>query len=231
MDKLNYDNFVREANKRKIKKQKKINVIKPLLDKILDITDYIYEYQQSTNTELIDNEKWNELMSRFKNGEEIKDKEEEIIEEKKELSQYLFDYGYKLDDNDNLIMFDYTNYLSVFNDLIIPETERGKIYKFYELYDEFYDPDKHDINIKDYEPKEEEIENLTLPKYPNFTNYKFFEIIENSFKNKFGQIHKNYLSQNKVEYFSQKGKYFYIPIKMSFFFYFFSGKKDQSDLK
>jgi hypothetical protein len=41
---------------------------------------------------LIDNEKWDELMRRFNNWEDIKDKEEEIFEEKKELSQYLFDY-------------------------------------------------------------------------------------------------------------------------------------------
>ena len=146
MDKLNYENFIKEANKRKIKKEKKLNAIKPVLDKIIDITEYIYEYQKSINKELIDNEKWNELMIKFKNGEDIKDKEEEILEEKKELTQYLFDYGYKLDFNDSLIMFDYTNYLSVFNDIIIPENERGKKYKFYELYDEFYEPDKHEID-------------------------------------------------------------------------------------
>jgi len=54
MDKLNYENFIKEANKRKIKKEKRINVIKPVLNKILDITEYIYEYQQSINKELID---------------------------------------------------------------------------------------------------------------------------------------------------------------------------------
>jgi hypothetical protein len=180
---------------------------------------------------LIDNEKWNELMERFNNWEDIKDKEEEIVEEKKELSQYLFDYGYKLEFNDSLIMFDYTNYLSIFNDLIIPGEERGRKYKFCELYEEFYEPSKHDIDIKEYEPKEEEIENLTLPKYPNFINYKFYEIIENSFKNKYNKIERYSLSQNKqTEIFTQKGKYFYLPIKMSFIGYPLSGKKVQSNL-
>ena len=231
MDKLNYENFVKESSKRKIKKEKKINIIKPLLDKILDITDYVYDYQQSINAELIDNEKWDELMERFNNWEDIKDKEEEIVEEKKELSQYLFDYGYKLEFNDSLIMFDYTNYLSIFNDLIIPGEERGRKYKFCELYEEFYEPSKHNIDIKEYEPKEEEIENLTLPKYPNFINYKFYEIIENSFKNKYNKIERYSLSQNKqIEIFTQKGKYFYLPIKMSFIGYPLSGKKVQSNL-
>jgi len=170
-------------------------------------------------------------MERFNNWEEIKDKEEEIVEEKKELSQYLFDYGYKLEFNDSLIMFDYTNYLSIFNDLIIPGEERGRKYKFCELYEEFYEPSKHDIDIKEYEPKEEEIENLTLPKYPNFINYKFYEIIENSFKNKYNKIERYSLSQNKqTEIFTQKGKYFYLPIKMSFIGYPLSGKKVQSNL-
>ena len=229
MDKLNYDNFIKESNKRKIKKQKRINVIKPLLNQILDITDYIYDYQQKNNIEIIDNEKWDELMNRFKNGENIKDKEEEILEEKNELSEYLFDYGYKLDFNDSLIIFDYANYLSVFNDLIIPDNERGKIFKFYELYEDFYEPNQ-DINIKEYEPKEEELENLTLPKYPDFINYNFFEIIENSFKSKYNKQERNSITQNKSEIFTKKGKYFYIPIKMSFTGYPLSGKKVQSNL-
>ena len=231
MNKLNYENFIKESNKRKIKKEKRINVVKPLIYKILDITEYIYDYQQNINEELIDNEKWDELMLKFKNWEDIQDKEEEVIEDKKELSQYLFDYGYKLDYNDSLIMFDYTNYLSSFNDLIIPDIERGKKFKYYELYEEFYDSNNQD-NIKDYEPKEEEIENLTLPRFPNsnFINYKFFEIIENSFKNKYSKLERQSFSQNKSEIFNKKGKYFYLPIKMSIIGYPLSGKKVQSNL-
>ena len=236
MDKLNYENFLKESKKRKIKKEKKINIIKPVLNTIIDIADYIYDFQQSNNVDLIDNEKWDELMSRFKNNEDIKEKEEEIFEEKNELTEYLFDYGYKLDNNDNLMIFDYINYLSIFNDLIIPEQERGKKYKYYELYDEFYNT-KGDLDIKEYEPKEEELENLTLPKYPNFYNYKFYEIIENSFKMKYNQIiPKNNLHHNKsssalsLEIINQKGKYFYLPIKMSFIGYPLSGKKVQSNL-
>ena len=97
--------------------------------------------------------------------------------------------------------------------MIIPENERGKIFKYYELYEDFYEPN-HDINIKEYEPKEEELENLSLPKYPNFVNYKFFEIIENSFKSKHNKLERNSITQNKSETFTKKGKYFYIPIKM-----------------
>ena len=229
MNKLNYENFVKESNQRKIKKQKKKNIIKPVLNKILDVTDYIYEYQHNNNVEIIDNMIWDELMLKFKNWEDIKEKEEEIEEDKNELSEYLFDYGYKLEGNDSLIIFDYTNYLSIFNDLIIPDKERGKKFKFCELYEEFYG-DNQDVNIKDYEPKEEELENLELPQYPNFINNKFYEIIETSFKHKYNNKERNSIVQNTEEIFSKKGKYFYLPIKMSFIGYPLSGKKVQSNL-
>ena len=174
MDKLNYTNFVKESSKRRTKKEKKINIIKPVLNKILDITDYIFDYQKNNNVEIIDNVIWDELMLKFKNWEDIKEKEEEIVEDKDELSEYLFDYENKLENNDSLIIFDYANYLSIFNDLIIPDNERGKKFKYCELYEEFYG-ENQDVNIKDYEPKEEELENLALPQYPNFINNKFFE--------------------------------------------------------
>ena len=229
MDKLNYENFVKESTKRRIKKQKKINIIKPVLNKILEITDYIFEYQHNNNVEIIENIIWDELMLKFKNWEDIKEKEEEIIEDENELSEYLCDYGDKLENNDSLIIFDYANYLNIFNDLIIPDNERGKKFKYCELYEEFYG-DNQDVNIKDYEPKEEELENLVLPKYPNFINNKFFEIIENSFKHKYNNKEKSIIPQNNTEIFTKKGKYFYIPIKMSFIGYPLSGKKIQGNL-
>ena len=230
INKLNYENFLKESKKRKAKKEAEIKIIKPILDQLLDVTDYIYDYQQTSNSDLIDNELWDLLMDRLQNMEKIKNKEEIIEEEKEDISEYLFDYGYKLDNNDTLMIFDYSNYLSVFNDLIIPEKERGYKFKYCELYEEFYNSSKQDADIKEYEPKEDEIENLTLPKNPNFNNYKFFEIIETSFKQKYNQMKNNNNIKTKNEIFKQKGKYFYIPIKLCFCGYPLSGKKVQSNL-
>ena len=236
MNKLNYENFTKESNERKMKKEKKIKIIKPIIDKILDVTEYIYAYQENKGVELIDNSKWDELMERFKNWEDINDKEEEEAISVEEESEYLFEYGDKKNEKDNLILFDYVNYLNIFNDLIIPTSLRGKKYNYCELYEDIYYKLNNDVDIKEYEPNEEEIDNLILPKTPNYVNYKFFDIIESVFKYKYNIIQNsknnsnNSLIQVGKNDHSNRGKYFYLPIKMSFVGYPLSGKKVQSHL-
>ena len=228
MNKLNYENFKKASNERKIKKEKKNKLIKPLIEKIIDITDYIFTYQENKSVKLLYNAKWDEIMDRFINWEDIYDNEEDEVITQNEESEYLFDYGDYLTDNDNLILFDYINYLNIFNDLIIPTNLRGKQFKYYELYDEVYSKLNNDVDIKEYEPNEDEIDNLILPKSPNFANFKFYDIIENVIKNKYNKNIKKSAINNDV--FGQKGKYFYLPIKMSIVGYPLSGKKIQSSL-
>ena len=105
------------------------------------------------------------------------------------------------------------------------------------------------VDIKDYEPVEEEIENLYLPKYINGKNIHFYDILteiieyqNNPVNNSDGNINnlKNDLKKinidNNQEIYSfkniikKKGKYFYLPIKMAFVGYPLSGKKTQSKL-
>jgi len=86
--------------------------LKPIIDKIIEINEYIYIYQENKGIQLIDNSKWDELMDKFINWEDINDKEEEEIITEEEESEYLYDYGDKLTENDNLILFDYINYLN-----------------------------------------------------------------------------------------------------------------------
>ena len=231
MNKLNYENFRKESQKRKMKKEKKNKLMKPILEKIIEITEYIYDYQENKGVQLLDNTKWEEIMDKFINWEEIKDNEEDEVISQEEISEYLFDYGDKLNENDNLILFDYINYLNIFNDLIIPTTLRGKRYKYYELYEEIYNLGNNDVDIKDYEPNEDEIENLILPKTPNYENYKLYDIIEKVIKIKYKKLENNNLNKvNKTDIYSQKGKYFYLPIKISITGYPMSGKKIQSHL-
>ena len=75
MNKLNYENFLKASNERKIKKEKKNKIIKPIIDKIIEINEYIYIYQENKGIQLIDNSKWDELMDKFINWEDINDKE------------------------------------------------------------------------------------------------------------------------------------------------------------
>ena len=229
MNKLNYENFKKSSEERKIKKENKNKLIKPILEKMIEITEYIHDYQEIKGVKLLDNSKWDEIMDKFINFENIKEEEKEEIISEEEVSEYLFDYGEKLNEVDKLILFDYMNYLNIYNDLIIPTSIRGKKYKYYELYEEVYNLTNNEVDIKEYEPNEEEIENLILPKTPYFPNYKFFDIIESAIKNKYNK--KNNLNLiNKNDIYCQKGKYFYLPIKISVTGYPMSGKKSQSQL-
>ena len=228
MNKINYENFKKQSDERRKKKEKKKKLIKPIINKIVDITEYISIYQENKDVKLLDNSKWDEIMEKFINWEDLYDHEEEEIISQEEESEYLFEYEDKITAKDNLILFDYINYLNIFNDLIIPTPLRGKQYKYYELYDEVYNLLNYDVDIKEYEPKEEEVENLKLPKSPSFYNFKFYDIIETCMKNKYNKNEKKNIINNDI--FSQKGKYYYIPIKMSFVGYPMSGKKIQSNL-
>ena len=229
MNKLNYVNFMKSSEERKIKKEKKNKLIKPIIEKIIEITEYIHDYQEIKGVKLLDNSKWDEIMDKFINFENIKDEEKDEIISEEEVSEYLFDYGEKLNEVDKLILFDYMNYLNIYNDLIIPTSIRGKRYKYYELYEDIYNLTNNEVDIKEYEPNEEEIENLILPKTPYSPNYKFFDIIENAIKHKYNK--KNNLNLiNKNDIYSQKGKYYYLPIKISVTGYPMSGKKSQSQL-
>ena len=137
----------------------------PIFEKILEVAEKVEKYQEINNVDLIDNIIWDEIMLKFKNNEELN--EEETNKTKitnEEDSLYLFDYGEKISDNDSKKLFDYVNYINIFNDLIIPNEIRGKKFSYPELYKEFYFPKftemKQPIDIKEYEPNEEENENL-----------------------------------------------------------------------
>ena len=227
IDKLKLDEFSKEYEEKKKRNAKKKNLIFPILNQILELTEYIGNYQEQNGVYLIDNSKWDELMIKFKNDEKMDDDDENKnnIKEEDE-SQYLFDYSDKLTNEDNKRIFDYVNYIDTFNDLIIPNELRGKKFSYPELYKEFYSKaSNHGIDIKEYEPNEEESENLYLPKNPNIKNFKLSDIIENMIEYK-----KEGLNANNTNIFERKGKYYYIPIKMVINGYPLSGKKTQSSL-
>ena len=234
INKLDRETFSKEFEKKLKKFEKNQKLMEPILNEILELTDYIENYQERKGVYLLDNSKWDELMIKFKNYEPFFDEEEKIAEKKEDESIYLFDYGEKISQEENKKIFDYINYMDMFNDLIIPNEIRGKKYQYQELYKDFYSKQNNQgLDIKEYEPNEEESENLFLPKNPNIKNFKFSDIIENMIENKYNISQNKTVKEgpnNTTNIYEQKGKFFFLPIKMVINGYPMSGKKTQSQL-
>ena len=76
LNKEKYEIFNENLTKKKIKKEKKIKEIKPLIEQMISMADYISEYEDKNNIDLIDNTIWKELSEKFKNNEEINQSED-----------------------------------------------------------------------------------------------------------------------------------------------------------
>ena len=113
-----------------------------------------------------------------------------------------------------------------------------------QLYSELYYANMNNMNmvdIKDYEPSEIEIENLSLPKYIKGENEYFKDILTKiieykdeditKLKKELKEENEKIKEDKKKEYIiKNKGKYFYVPIKMVFTGYPCSGRKTQGQL-
>ena len=258
LNKEDYSIFNKYLNKKKNKKQKNKNVIKPVMEQIFDIVDYIYDHQIKTNVDIINNELWKDVSIKFKQNQLLKEAEtdeiimkqlEEIEKKKKEEEEK---QSFNNISNINLNTFsdlytDYKNYTGFFNDIIIPHKFRNRKYSYIELYSEFYNTNNNNnnnlnkVDIKDYEPSEQEIENLSLPKYIKTENVYFNEILTkileykdediNTLKTELKNDNEKIKEDKLKDYIiKSKGKYFYIPIKISFYGYPCSGKKTQANL-
>ena len=273
LNKENYETQKKNLELKKSKIIKKKSLIKPIVEQIIEITNYIYDYNKDNNIDLVDDNIWKELTDKLISNELLNKSEEDIIiiknedknieksnedngndnveNEKNEIESENHIQKTKYIDINNLyedLFNDYLNYTGLFNDIIIPHEIRGKKYNYIDLYSDLYDYYKNKVDIKDYEPIEEEIENLYLPKYINGKNTYFYDILteiieyqNNPINNSDGNINnlKSDLKKNNVEnqdinsfknIIKKKGKYFYLPIKMAFVGYPLSGKKTQSNL-
>ena len=274
INKENYENHLKTMQKKIIKNKAQKNLIKPVVEQILEITDYIYNYKNENNVKLVDDQIWKELTDKLISNELLNKSEDDIFiikneEKKADKSNEENDNN---DDNENIesendnqhhkskyidinnlyedLYNDYLNYTGLFNDIIIPHEIRGKKYTYIELYSELYDYHSNTVDIKDYEPVAEEIDNLYLPKYSNDKNMNFYDLLteiieyQNNSKNNISDGNINNLINdlkkiNNDNYqdvssfkniIKKKGKYFYLPIKMAFVGYPLSGKKTQSQL-
>ena len=252
---INKKSSIIRLNKRNKKKEE----VKVILEQILDLTNYISVYQTKNDMKLLESEKWGELMKMFL-------REEKFHKEKKDLKHFL--EAQKLQETkknkEALIrekkceqeLYDYVNYIGIFNDLVIPnesdiknihnnnKNRINKEFTFIEIYSDFYDPKKNGgIDINEYEPSQDEIDNLIIPQYPDYeSNKKLNFIIQHIIETEMEFSSKDE-SPNKKNYNNllsmiiddknniiEKGKYFYLPIKICFTGYPLAGKKVQSNL-
>jgi len=236
---FNKDDFFKELNKmnstaltkiieeKKQKKKKHSDLISPIIDQIFDIVNEVKKYQTENHIDLIDNEKWDDLTSKLIN-KQIIDSSIILNNEKKNIeSDYESDYNEKLNEKDEDELFNYCNYIGIFNDNIIPNDIKGYKYNYPDLYNGIY-KNENGIDIKDYEPIPDEIENLILPN-EKILNIQFGQIIDISLDNRFKDNNKtgiNFLEHTVIP-ISKNALYNYIPIKISFMGCPLSGKKTQ----
>ena len=227
LNKLNSNALTKIIEEKKEKKKKHTNLLSPIMNQILDIVKEVEKYQIDNNIDLIDNEKWDNLTSKLIN-KQIIDSSIILNNEKKNIeSDYESDYNEKINKKDEDDLFNYCNYIGLFNDNIIPNDIKGYKYNFPDLYNGIYNKE-NGIDIKDYEPIPEEIENLILPNEKTL-NTQFGQIIDISLDNRFKDNNKtgiNFLEHTIIP-ISKNALYNYIPIKISFMGCPLSGKKTQ----
>ena len=227
LNKINSEALSKEIELKKKKKLKHNNLIKPIMYQILDIVNEVSKYQIENNIDLINKEKWNEITLKLVNNELIDSDLMEIMGIKKDNeSEYENDYEEKINKKDEDILFDYCNYIGLFNDNIIPNEIKGYKYNYPDLYNGIYN-NENGIDIKDYEPTEDEIENLILPHEKIFNN-QFGQIVDISLENKYKSItQKNFIDHHFIP-ISENSIFNFIPIKISMLGSPLSGKKTQS---
>ena len=271
LNQQNYETQKKTTEKKKAKNKMKKNLIRPIVDQILEITNNIYNYKNENDVKLVNDNIWKDLTDKLINNELLNESDDDILIIKQE------EKNNKKEENDNNenennaetenesqfhktkyidisnlyedLFNDYLNYTGLFNDIIIPHEIRGKKYSYIELYSELYDFFKNKVDIKDYEPIPEEIDNLYLPKYSLGPNTYFYDILteiiefQNNSKNNIGDgniinlkndlkkiNNDNYQDNSFKITIKKKGKYYYLPIKMAFVGYPLSGKRTQSQL-
>ena len=229
LDQIKSEILTKEIQKKKEKKLNHFNLIKPIIYQIYDIVNEVGKYQIENNIDLIDQEKWDNLTLQLINNEEIDSDKINAKRKKGDAdSVYEFDYGDKINKKEEEELYDYCNFIGIWNEKIIPNEMKGYKFNYVDLYTGIY-KNNNGIDIKDYEPIPEEIENLCLPTKRHF-NPQFGEIIDISLDNIFKNQNKekNFV-ENTVTPISKDSLYNYIPIKISMLGSPLSGKKTQSN--
>ena len=199
--------------KKYLKKKKDYPIIKNIALLIIELTMEIFFYREENNEQLIDLETFNKLLELFIYNkpmrERVADADLRLIKERNKEKEEINPDKLILTEEEKNLRDDYKNFVGLFND------DKIMLKEFRGL----------EIDIKklktslpeDYEPTENEIEDLIFPVY-NPENYIYGDVILDLLDNKF-------MNKNKINISNEKGKWEHINYKIALIGYPFCGKK------
>ena len=213
MNLFNTDKFNDYLMKKKLKYKRDIPLIRNMLLEIVDMTMEVFFYKEENDAELIDIETYTKLLELFINNkpmrERVVDKEARIIKERNNESDEINPEKLVLNEEEINLKEDYKNYIGMYNDDKIMNKEfRGMKIDFKKIISIF---------PSDYEPTENDLENLIFPKF-NIENKEYGEIILELLDNKYSPKSKGNAS-------NETGKWDHIGYKLALIGLPFCGKK------
>ena len=224
LNNLNKDEFNLSLIKKHNKEKEIYPLIKNVVYSLIELMEDIYDYQENNEKEIIEVEDFkmfSELFIKDKHKpkivldiEDLQIKSLESKEDKIDINNLI------LNEDEKYLIDDYINYIGIWNDEKIINNElKGYKFDFKEL--------KPDLP-SDYEPTENEIEDITLP-IKISDNYMLGNTILNIIDTKYSKdINKEIIELNKDSINKENNnlsKWSYIPYKLSLIGYPLSGRK------
>ena len=213
LNKFNIENLNKIITKKRLKFLKDFPLIRNISLLIIEMTMEIFLYKEENVEELIDVETYTKLLELFINNkpmrERVLDAEARLIKERDKDNEEINPDKLILTTEEQNSKDDYKNYIGTWNDDIIMVKEFRGMQFDHNKISEFFPPD--------YEPTEQEIEDMIFPLH-NVDNYLYGDIILDLLDNKF-------LSKKKFISANVEGKWDYIKYKISLIGYPFCGKK------
>ena len=213
LDKCDVDIFNKIILKRKLKRNKDFPLIREISLLIIEMSLEIFFYKEESEQELVDIETYTKLLELFVNNkpmrERMVDAEARLIKERNKDNEEINPDKLVLTNDEKNTKNDFKNYVGAWKDdiIMIKEFKGGNSNS--DRINIFFPPD--------YEPTEDEIEDIESPQY-NVENYLYGDVILELMDNKFS--YKNKDRENNMG-----GKWDHINYKLALIGYPFCGKK------
>ena len=207
------EQFNNYLSKKRLKYKKDYPLIRNMILEAVDMTMEIFFYKEENNAELVDIETYTKLLELFilnkPMRERVVDKEARIIKERNNESDNVNPDKLVLNEEEKNLKEDYKNYIGMYNDDKIMNKEfRGMKIDFKEINSFF---------PSDYEPTENDLEDLVFPTF-NTENNIYGEVIMELLDTK-------YTRKNKTNISNEVSKWDHIDYKLALIGLPFCGKK------
>ena len=226
LDTINKDEFNKLLTEKYNKDKEDYPIIKNVVYSIIELMEDIYDYQEEKEKQTIDLEDFKTFSELFINNKnkhkDTLDNEDLLIKKSESLDninniRQIDINTLVLKEDEKYLIDDYINYIGIWNDEKIINNEL-KGYK--------YDIKKIKVDLpSDYEPTENDIEDITLPIRIS-DNYTLGNTILNLIDTKFSNNKDNEVIRDSInKENSNISKWNYIPYKLSLIGYPLSGRK------